>query len=138
MAHLIDNSSTRSLFFIMIVSTLVQAGKVDEAISLAHSMDEPFYNIQALAPIAKALAESGKVDEAQQLFNEAIDMAHSIDDSEKRRSLIFIAKALAESGKVDEAQQLFSEAIDMAHSIDEPIYKRYELASIAKDSSRVR
>ena len=61
-------------------------------------------------------------------------MAHSIDDSEKRRSLIFIAKAHTESGKVDQAQQLFSEAIDMAHSIDDFEYKRYELASIAEKS----
>ncbi|ABX07895.1 TPR repeat-containing protein (plasmid) [Herpetosiphon aurantiacus DSM 785] len=102
------------------------------AVSIAHSIDHPYYRSDALATIAKDTATYGQREQALAILTTAASIAHSIDDpSDKSAALATIAIAAATLGQREQALAILTTAVSIAHSIDDPYEKSDALATIA-------
>ncbi|MDI9519804.1 MAG: hypothetical protein QM308_01400, partial [Bacillota bacterium] len=114
-------------------TTLAQTGNIEEAVKIANSITEPFFRVQALVDIARALAQAGNNDKAVDIAMLANNAANSITEPYyKSEALVNIARALAQAGNNEEAVKISKLAINAANSITEPYDKSKVLVNIAR------
>ncbi|MBX3083173.1 MAG: hypothetical protein KF716_16190 [Anaerolineae bacterium] len=111
-----------------IAAALAQAGRLDEALSIARAVDTTFSRADALRRIASALAQAGR--DATATFSEALSTARTIDidagpfGDSLTDTVRAIAAALAQAGRLDEA-------LSIARAIEDASSRVAALGSVA-------
>ncbi|MEM3895872.1 MAG: protein kinase [Archaeoglobaceae archaeon] len=104
---------------------LAKAKRFDEALKIARSLSDEKDRSWALIGVAEALAEVERSEEANEILNEALKVARSIDKPWRSGALVIIAKVLAKTGR-------FDEALEVARDISDEFLRSIALRNIVE------
>ncbi|MFE9024322.1 hypothetical protein ACFYNL_38015 [Streptomyces sp. NPDC007808] len=94
-------------------------GRADQAVVLAHAIDNPDRRGEALALVAEVLAQAGHADGAADLVTDALPMIRAMNNPERRAAaLADVAWTLSRTGRSDSAAALVYEAMALARHAD--------------------
>ncbi|MCC3416022.1 MULTISPECIES: hypothetical protein [unclassified Microcoleus] len=106
------------------VIAVAEAGQLDQAFTIARTINDKHEKAQALANVALSYAESAQQEKASEVFAEAVEVAHSLENVYlKITSLEVIATNLSRTGQVSQAAELLSQAIQIVSTIENEFRK---------------
>lgn len=110
---------------------LVTADILDRVLAEAQNRASE-YKAQVLSNIGQALAQKGRRKQAEDIINQALEAANTIEDAEVHvRCLIQIARALFQNGSAHRARDVADQAITAAETIGElGVYTQNQLTTV--------
>lgn len=115
----------KSWYLANFVGPFVRAGRINEAVKAANSIQDLRYRSWVFAVISCELARAGKFDEARAA-------AGQIDDPRYRSWVLTkVAMKFAEARRVEEASEVANEALDAASKIGDARVRLRALADVA-------
>ncbi|HEY9763899.1 MAG TPA: hypothetical protein V6D07_15310 [Trichocoleus sp.] len=126
-------ASWRERLFPQIARGFVKSGDLDRALAIAQQENvNPGFRPRILAVIAAQLAQSGQAEQSSALFNQATQLANSIDDIYARTEVLgAIAQAYLDAGQSEQATQRLDQAIQTTQAIQDVSSRSYFLRTIA-------
>ncbi|MFG1946137.1 hypothetical protein [Nonomuraea sp. NPDC048826] len=102
--------------------TMAQAGRLDHAMSLAHTITDRVRRDQAIARVARAATGAGRPERAAEILDEAATAALAVDGDDDIRhihALVDLADALVHAGRGERADDLLRRAELLVHTLYE-------------------
>lgn len=116
-----------------IVTTLIDAGKLDTAVQITQHMEMHEARVRSLLTIARAQIHAGNTDAARNNLDRAVDVALSLGTPYSRaETLITIARTLTAAGDPQRARQVLRYAQNEVDKINDPYDLDVILSEIAK------
>ena len=138
LAKKIDFGYAHSFVMNQIAISMAEAGRIDDGLDIALSIEDERLKVDALLSITRILSEAGDSDRARKIEEKTFEAARAMTSTLDRAFVLSdLAVIGAQAGNDTVARATLAEALGIARQIDDPWARARSLSKVASALARI-